>query len=244
MNPPRFAHQRLSFDPCKRQTASADLARDGLIGDDAHTQPGRDHRLDDLDVLGLRHDARLDVGADEELVDHASRVGSSLEQDEGLPDECGRRDSPSVGEAIGRWCDEEQLFADHRHRGQRRVVGRQCQQAKIRGPRPQLTHEARRATRNDLDVDVWVAAAELFQKRWEHVETHRHAADQAKRAGECLFGIENAFRRIADIREHSVAQLQQDFTGRRDLDTPAEPDEQRLLEFFFEEEDLTADSGL
>ena len=70
------------------------------IGNDADAKARRDHRLDDLDVLGFGDDARLDVGADEELVDHASRVGAALEQDERLPHERGGGDGPAVGEPV------------------------------------------------------------------------------------------------------------------------------------------------
>ena len=110
--------------------------------------------------------------------------------------------------------------------------------------RPQLAQQARRAAGDHLDVDVGVVPAELLQQRREDVEAHRHAADEPQRAGQLLLRVEDAFGRVADVGEHPMAQLQQRFAGRRDLDAAAEPDEQRLLEFFFEQQDLTADRRL
>ena len=61
---------------------------------------------------------------------------------------------------------------------------------------------------------------------------------------ELLLRVEDALGRVADVGEDPVAQLQQRLADRRDLDAPPEPDEQRLLELFLEQQDLSADRRL
>ena len=56
--------------------------------------------------------------------------------------------------------------------------------------------------------------------------------------------LDDCRRGLAHVSENAVAELQKSFPGRRQPDLPAEPHEQRFLEFFFEQEDLSADSGL
>ena len=85
VHPPGLAHQRGAADAAARQLALAHLALDGLVRDHRDAEPAPDHRLDDLDVLGLHHHARADRFAQEELVDHAPRVRAGLVQDERLP---------------------------------------------------------------------------------------------------------------------------------------------------------------
>ena len=139
---------------------------------------------------------------------------------------------------------EQELLADDRHGRQRRVVDRQRHQAEIRRARAQLAREPRRAAGQDLDVDVRMVPAEFLEQRRKDVEAHRHAADEPQRARQRLLGVEDALAGIADVREHPVAQLEQGLADRRDLDAPPEPDEQRFLELFLEQQNLPADGRL
>ena len=69
-------------------------------------------------------------------------------------------------------------------------------------------------------------------------------ADEPQGAGQLLLVIEDLAGRIADIREHAVAQLQELLARRRNLDPSSEPQEQRLLELLLEQQDLPADRRL
>ena len=110
--------------------------------------------------------------------------------------------------------------------------------------RPQLAQQPRRAAGDHLDVDVGMVPAELLEQRREHVEAHRHPADQPQRPRQLLLRVEDALGGVADVREDAMAQLEQRLADRRDLDAPAEPDEQRLLELLLEQQDLPADGRL
>ena len=140
--------------------------------------------------------------------------------------------------------DEQQFLVDDRHRLQRRIVDRQRQQPEIGGAGPQLAHQPRRPAGDHLDVDVGMTLPELLQQRREHVEADRHAAHEPQRAGQLLLVIEDLAGRVADVREHAVAQLEELLPGRRDLDPSAEAEEERLLEFLLEQQDLPADRRL
>ena len=100
------------------------------------------------------------------------------------------------------------------------------------------------AAGDDLDVHIRVLPPEFLQQVREDVQADRHPADQAQSTGELLLRIENALGGVADVGEHAVAELQQRFARRRDLDPPAIADEERLLELFLEQEDLAADGRL
>jgi len=87
-----------------------------LPWNDADPESVADHRLDDLDVLGLHDDLRLDPLPREEFLDQPPRDRSGLEQHEVLLVEVGRRDRLLLGEGVRRVGDQQQLLLQHRHR--------------------------------------------------------------------------------------------------------------------------------
>ena len=78
--------------------------------------PVPDHRLDDLDVLGLHHDLRFDPRRHEELVDGAAGVRAGLEQHERLPDQVLRQHLALARQRVLGGGDEQQFLLEHRER--------------------------------------------------------------------------------------------------------------------------------
>src|SRR4029079_9039732 len=74
----------VALDAGAEELAGADLAGDRLVRHDAHAHPGLDHRLDDLDVLGVHYDGRLDFFGGKKLIDDFPRGRPDLEEHERL----------------------------------------------------------------------------------------------------------------------------------------------------------------
>jgi hypothetical protein len=149
-----------------------------------------------------------------------------------------------VFERVSWWHDEQQLFAKDRHRGQTRLVDRQRQQRKIRACRSHAAQEPWRPSSGNPDLDVGMNTAEFFQQSWKEVEAHRHPADQMEGAAQILLPIDDRRAGFANVGKHPVAELQERLAGRRYLYLTAEPQEQRFVQFFLEEQDLPADRRL
>ena len=167
-----------------------------------------------------------------------------LEDDERLADQ--RLDADRV---LGRQRmpdrhDQHQLLAQHRHARERGIVDRQREQREVGAPRAQPAQQPLRAAGGDLDVHVRMVLLELLQQQREHVEADGHPADEVERARERLLLVGDAGRGVADVVEDAVTELEDRLAGRGDLDAAPEPDEQPLVEFVLEQEDLAADGGL
>jgi hypothetical protein len=65
----------------------------------------------------------------------------------------------------------------------------------------------------------------FLQQRREDVQAHGHAAYQAQRSRQFFLRVEDAFRRVLDVRKDAMAQLKQRLAGRSDLNAPAEANE-------------------
>src|SRR5713101_5588907 len=83
IHPAGFSYQFMAIDARAEELSGPDFALDRLIRDDPDSQSGLHHRLDDLDVLGVHHDRRLNVLGGEEMIDDASGRRSRFEQNEG-----------------------------------------------------------------------------------------------------------------------------------------------------------------
>ena len=71
-----------------------------------------------------------------------------------------------------------------------------------------------------------------------------HPARELNRSLQFSVMLDDCRRGLAHVGENAVAELQKSFSGRRQPDLPAEPHEQRFLQFLFEQEDLAADGRL
>src|SRR5207237_9759335 len=70
------------------------------------------------------------------------------------------------------------------------------------------------------------------------------SAARIERAAQVLLAVYDRCARFADVGEHPVAELQERFACRRDLDLASEAEEERLVQFLFQQEDLPADGRL
>ena len=140
----------------------------------------------------------------------------------------GHREGLGPGEAVGGDEHRERPGAGHA--------------AERRGPHP--PHQAHRPAGGDLDLHLWMMLLELFDERRKDVEADRHPAHHRDRAGQHLLAIGDARRRVADVVEDAVAELEQRFAGGGDLHAAPQPHEQPLVELVLEQQNLAADGGL
>ncbi len=87
-------------------------------------------------------------------------------------------------------------------------------------------------------------AADFGEQGGEHVEAHRHAADETDGAAQRLALVADARHGFLEILKDTVTELQQRFAGGRDADTAADPVEDRFAELLLEQKDLPADGRL
>ena len=85
---------------------------------------------------------------------------------------------------------------------------------------------------------------QLGQKRRKHVEAHRHAAEQPDLPAQRLLAVGDPGNRVLQVLEDAMRQLQQRVAGRSDPDAAADAEKDRLLQLFFEQQDLAADRRL
>ncbi len=202
------------------------------------------HRLDDLDVLGLHHDARRHLLADEELVDHPARVAARLVQDERQLVQIGGLDLLLLRQRVPGVGHQQQVLAHHRLRDEVRLGHRQRQQTQVHRARAQPPHETVGRPGHHLDVHVRVQALELLQQRREDVDRDGHPADQPDRAAQLLLRLAQPLGGLADVVEDPDRQLEQRLAGRRDLDLALDAPEQRLVELGLEQQNLARNRRL
>ena len=66
IDPSGLTDELVAVYPCTKKMPGPHLARNRLIRHDADAKSGLDHGLDDLDVLRIHHDRRLDLLGHEE----------------------------------------------------------------------------------------------------------------------------------------------------------------------------------
>ena len=148
VDPSGLPRQRVAGNAAAEELLAAHVVGRRLPRDDADAEPVAHHRLDDLDVLGLHHDVRLDALAGEELLDEPARDRAAFEQDERLLVEIGGRDLASCAQRVRRVGDEQQLLLEERHRDEVGGVDRQGDEAEVaRRPRAGRRSSARRCRR-------------------------------------------------------------------------------------------------
>ncbi len=114
----------------------------------------------------------------------------------------------------------------------------------ISGAAQQPADEPWRAARAQLELDIRVEPAELLEQHGKDVETYGHPADQAKGPGEGPAAFQDAGARLVDVAQDAASEAQQGLAGGRDANPPPDPQKQRFVQLFFEQQDLSADGRL
>lgn len=83
-----------------------------------------------------------------------------------------------------------------------------------------------------------------LQERRKNIEAHRHPANQADGAADRPLAVENTGAGTLEILEHPFAQPKERRSGGRNADLTSEPQEQLLLQFLFQQQNLAADGRL
>src|SRR6185503_13509253 len=102
-------------DAAAEQLLALHVCGRGLPRDDADAQAVADHRLDDLDVLGLHDDFGRDALSGKKALYSAARDRSRLEEHERLTIEIGWCDVLLFREGMRRVGDEQELLAQDRY---------------------------------------------------------------------------------------------------------------------------------
>jgi hypothetical protein len=175
----------------------------------------------------------------------AARVRTALVHDKLLGGQHGGIDRPvQAREPVIRSHDEQELFPQHRDRRHAWFVDGQREQGQVGHSSLDPAKEPRRAAHRDLHFDVWMVPPEFAQQSRQDVQRDGHPADDVDRAAEALVLIDDRGAGLPDIREDTFGKLQHGVARRGQLDSSAEPDEQRLVDFVLEQQHLPADGGL
>jgi hypothetical protein len=244
IHPTRVAHQVSAGDAGTKQLSAPDLARNGLIRNDRDADFASHERLENLDVFGLHHDARLDALLGEESVQHAPGVGDRFEEHERLLRQILRHDAPFLRERMRGMRDQQHLFLHRGDGDQLGFVDRQRDEPQIDGARANFLEEALRRAGDQFHFDRRVLPPVFLQQRGKDVHAHRHAARKPQRAAEHLLALPDERHGFLDVAEDAMAELHERFACRRDADAPAHAQEHRLVHLLLEEKNLPADGRL
>ena len=186
----------------------------------------------------------MNVLRGEEIVDDAPGGRTRLEEHERLLRQILGRHHPVARQSMFRWGHQQQLFAQSGHRHQIRLFDRQREQSGIHTARADLLHRLAGCGDGQAHVKAGMNAAQVLQQRRKDVQAHRHAAGQAKCSTELAGAIGDLAERLPHVLKDPLPELDEALGGRRHSDLPADPQEQRLAQLLFEQQDLTADGGL
>ena len=240
VDPPGLAHQAGAGNARARQRALSDLMRNRLIRDDRQTHANTHQRFEDLDVFRLEHDARRDPELCEEPIRRTTRVRLGLEQHKRLEREILRPHARPPGERMIRRHDQEELLAQRRHHDAGGLVDRQRQQREIGQPRPELADETWRCPGDELDLDARMRLPKRLQQRRQDVQAHGHPAGDAHGTAQFAMFVPDLADGRRQVVEQPAAELDQRLSGAGRRGAATLPDEHRLAQLVFEEQDLAA----
>jgi hypothetical protein len=140
--------------------------------------------------------------------------------------------------------NHQQLLPHHGHRHEIRFLDGQREQARVNAPGADLLHGTGRRRGGEAEIELRVDALEVFQQRREDVEADGHAAGEAQRTAQGARAVGNGANGLAHVLEHPLPELDERLRRRRHPYLPADPQEQRLAELLFEQENLAADCRL